>query len=164
MSRFLVLVLAVAACHARPPVQDPVIAQRTEAPTGPTTHVEVETPDWVPRQRGRVVVTQTTMTVFEDLRFLPGAATIDPKTTPILDVFAQSMIDNPSLQLIVVRIFAADVSPHFQRIVAELRARNVVDYVVARGVDRSRLRPEGIPLPPPGSNDRLQFEIVQRAP
>jgi outer membrane protein OmpA-like peptidoglycan-associated protein len=109
-------------------------------------------------------VTSTSITILDDLKFMPGSASIDPRTTPILDAFATTMLGNPELKLIVVRIFAADVAPHWQQIVADVRARNVVDYVVARGVARSRLRPEGVRLPPPGVSARMQFEVAQRGP
>lgn len=166
MSRTLLVVMLVAACHAAPPPRQPVLSQRTEAPRAtPIEHVEVDSPDWIPQiRRGRTVVTSTSITILDDLRFKPGSAIIEKRTLPILDAFAQTMVGNPSLQLVVVRTFAADVAPHWQHIVAELRARTVVDYVVARGVSRSRLRPEGVPLPPPGVTARLQFEIVVRGP
>lgn len=167
MSRSLLVVMLVAACHAAPrPQQPPLLSQRAEPPrTGPSRHVEVDSPDWVPQtRRGRTVVTSTSITILDDLRFKAGSAIIESRTLPILDAFAQTMTGNPSLQLVVVRTFASDVAPQWQRIVADLRARAVVDYVVARGVARSRLRPEGIPLPPPGVKARLQFEIAVRGP
>lgn len=166
MSRSLVVVMLVAACHAAPRPQPPVLSQHTPAPAPEAiAHVEIDSPDWVPQvRRGRTVVTSTSITILDDLRFKPGSTIIEKKTLPILDAFASTMVGNPSLQLVVVRIFAADVAPQWQQIVADLRARMVVDYVVARGVARSRLRPEGIPLPPPGVNARIQFEIVVRGP
>jgi len=166
MSRLLLLVMLVAACHATPRPQAPVLSQHTQAPrTAQIEHVEIDSPDWVPHiRRGRTVVTSTSITILDDLRFKPGSAIIETKTLPILDAFAQTMAGNPSLQLVVVRVFAADVAPQWQQIVADLRARTVVDYVVARGVSRSRLRPEGIAVPPPGVKARLQFEIAVRGP
>jgi outer membrane protein OmpA-like peptidoglycan-associated protein len=166
MSRFLLLVMLVAACHAAPRPQQPVLSQHTETPRAtPNEHVEIESPDWVPHtRRGRTVVTSTSITLLDDLRFKPGSAIIEKKTLPILDAFAQTMVGNPSLQLVAVRVFAADVAPQWQQIVADLRARTVVDYVVAQGVSRSRLRPQGVALPPPGVKARLQFEIVVRGP
>lgn len=166
MSRSLLLVMLVAACHAAPRPQQPVLSQRTDVPRATAIqHVEVDAPDWVPHERrGRTVVTSTSITILDDLRFKPGSAIIEKQTLPILDAFAQTMAGNPSLQLVVVRIFAADVAPQWQQIVADLRARAVVDYVVARGVSRSRLRPEGVPLPPPGVKARMQFEIAVRGP
>jgi outer membrane protein OmpA-like peptidoglycan-associated protein len=165
MSRWWMLVMLVAACHAQPAPQSP-LSQRAEAPrTAPTRHVEVESPDWVPQtRRGRTVVTSTSITILDDLRFKPGSAIIEKQTLPILDAFADTMVGNPSLQLVAIRVFAEDVAPHWQRMVADLRARTVVDYVVARGVSRMRLRPEGVPVPPPGVKARMQFEIVVRGP
>jgi outer membrane protein OmpA-like peptidoglycan-associated protein len=165
MSRLLLLVTLVAACHAAPRPQ-PVLSQRAVAPPSTVTeHVERDSPDWIPSvRRGRTVVTSTSITILDDLRFKPGSAIIEKRTLPILDAFAQTMVGNPSLQLVTVRVFAADVAPRWQTIVADLRARTVVDYVVARGVSRSRLRPEGAPLPPPGVKARMQFEIVVRGP
>lgn len=166
MSRLLVLLTLVAACHATPRPQPVVLSQRTQSPhTKAIQHVEIESPDWVPHvRRGRTVVTSTSITILDDLRFKPGSAIIEKQTLPILDAFAQTMAGNPSLQLVVIRVFAADVAPQWQQIVADLRARTVVDYVVARGVSRARLRPEGIPLPPPGVKARMQFEIAVRGP
>ncbi len=164
MSRSLLLV-ALVACHAAPRPQQP-LSQRTEAPPSAVTHhVEVEAPAWVPQvRRGRTVVTSTSISILDDLRFKPQSAIIEKETLPILDAFAQTMLGNPSLQLVAIRVFAEDVAPPWQRIVANLRARTVVDYVVARGVPRTRLRPEGAPLPPPGVKARMVFEIVTRGP
>ncbi|MGE0400787.1 MAG: hypothetical protein AB7T06_29015 [Kofleriaceae bacterium] len=166
MSRSLLLLLVVAACHAAPPPRQPVLSQRTTpARAAPIEHVEVESPDWVPHvRRGRTVVTSTSITILDDLKFKPGSAIIEASTLPILDAFAQTMVGNPSLQLVIVRTFAEDVAPQWQHIVADLRARTVVEYVVAHGVARSRLRPEGVPVPPPGVKARLQFEIAVRGP
>ncbi|MFN0249961.1 MAG: hypothetical protein ACKV2T_23965 [Kofleriaceae bacterium] len=165
MSRLLLLVALVAGCHATPHPRQP-LSQSTEAPrTAPTRHIEVESPDWVPHtRRGRTVVTSTSITVLDDLRFKPGSAIIEKATLPILDAFADTMVGNPSLQLVAIRVFAEDVAPHWQRIVADLRARSVVEYVVARGVARTRLRPEGVPVAPPGVKARMLFEIVVRGP
>jgi outer membrane protein OmpA-like peptidoglycan-associated protein len=164
MSRLLIVVMLVA-CHAAPRPQAPVLSQHVTAAPNPIEHVEVDSPDWVPHVRhGRTVVTSTSITILDDLKFKPGSAIIEKHTLPILDAFAQTMQGNPSLQLVAIRVFAADVAPQWQQIVADLRARTVVDYVVAHGVARSRLRPEGIPLPPPGVKARMQFEIVQRGP
>jgi outer membrane protein OmpA-like peptidoglycan-associated protein len=163
MRSLLLLLSLVAACHAAP-VRDPLIAQHATPPAATAKHVEVESPAWVPSSRGRTVVTDTSITILDDLEFMPNSASFKPGTTPMLDAFAQTMIGNPSLQLITVRIFAEDVTPHWRRIIADLRARNVIDYVVAHGVARARLRPEGIPLPPPGVKARMQFEIVVRGP
>jgi outer membrane protein OmpA-like peptidoglycan-associated protein len=166
MSRSLLLVMLVAACHAAPRPQQPVLSQHTETPHAKVIeHVEIDSPDWIPQtRRGRTVVTSTSITILDDLRFKPGSAIIEKATLPILDAFAQTMQGNPSLQIVKVRTFAADVAPQWQQIVADLRARTVVDYVVAHGVARSRLVPEGVPLPPPGVKARLQFEIVVRGP
>ena len=166
MSRSLLLVLLLAACQAAPKTHAPVLSQRTEAPrTRPVQHVEIESPAWIPQiRRGRTVVTSTSITILDDLRFKPGSAIIEKKTLPILDAFAQTMVGNPSLQLVAIRVFATDVAPQWQAIVADLRARTVVDYVVARGVSRARLRPEGVPVPPPGVTARMEFAIVVRGP
>lgn len=166
MSRSVLLVMLVAACHAAPRPREPVLSQHAGAPPPAVTqHVEVESPEWVPQtRRGRTVVTSTSITILDDLRFKPGSAIIETQTLPILDAFASTMTGNPSLQLVAVRVFAADVAPQWQQIVADLRARTVVEYVVARGVSRARLRPEGRALPPPGVKARMQFEIVVRGP
>lgn len=169
MSRSLLVVLVVAqasACHATPRPQ-PVLAQHTlPSRDTPRAHVEVDaSPEWVPHaRRGRAVVTSTSITILDDLRFAPGSAVIEKATLPILDVFAQTMTSNPDLRLVVIRTFAQDVAPAWQTLVADMRARAIVDYVVAKGVSRWRLRPEGVALPPAGVTSRLQFEIAVRAP
>ena len=161
--RFVLGSLAlVTACHAAPPPRAP-LSQRSPIRTPPPSVAVTEAPAWVPHRR-RSIVTSTSITVLDDVRFLPGMAQIDPSTTPILDAFATTMQDNDALQLIEVRVFAADVDAEQAQSVADERARNIVDYVVAKGVSPDRLRPHGVPLPPAGTNARLQFEIVQRAP
>lgn len=122
-----------------------------------------QVPDWIPHRR-RTVVTQTSITILDNLRFLPGSASIDPATTPILDAMAETLQGNPSIQLMNVRAFAPDALPALQWVTAQLRARNIVAYLVEHGVEEQRLQPRGVPLPPPGSKARFEIEIVTRAP
>jgi outer membrane protein OmpA-like peptidoglycan-associated protein len=122
-----------------------------------------EAPDWVPHRR-RTVVTQTSITILDNLRFLPGSPLIDPTTTPILDAMAQTLNANDDIKLVEVRAFAQDALPGVQWVMAQLRAANIVSYLVEKGVDSDRLRPRGVPVPLQGSRARFEIQIVTRAP
>ncbi|HEY4182565.1 MAG TPA: OmpA family protein [Kofleriaceae bacterium] len=122
-----------------------------------------EAPDWVPHRR-RTVVTTTSITILDNLRFLPGSPLIDPATTPILDAISQTLAGNTDIKLVEIRAYAADAMPGLQWVTAQLRARNIVGYLVEHGVESERLVPRGVPLPPAGSHARFELEIVTRAP
>src|SRR5688572_26787426 len=125
MSRSVLVVLAlVAACHAGPPPRTPALShqvERTPAVRQAPSTVDRE-PDWFPKRRRRVV-TSTSITILDDLQFLPGSGIIDPKTTPILDGLVTSMLNNPEITRLAIRTFAPDVAPHWQQIIADQRVR-----------------------------------------
>jgi outer membrane protein OmpA-like peptidoglycan-associated protein len=121
-----------------------------------------DVPDWVPHKRH--VVTTTSITILDNLRFVPGSAAFDPTTTPILDAVAQTLDGNPSIQLVEIRAYGEDALPGLQWVTAQLRAQHIVSYLVDHGIAGERLQPRGVAVPPPGSNARFEIEILTRAP
>ena len=136
--------LVMVACHAATPA------------TEPSERVAVEPTK--PARAGRIVVTDTDIEYLEPIAFLPGSATIDPRSVRTLDAVAQTLNGNPSLLLIGVHAEAGDALAQFQQRLAADRADVVIAQLVARGVPRVRL----VPDPGPGSGARIAFLVLQR--
>jgi len=118
----------------------------------------------VPRQaepyhpRGRVIVTDTSIELLDQIGFVGGSAAFTPESAPQLDALADTLHGNP-FRALEVQAFASDVPEAFQEPLSELRARRLVDYLVRRGVDRRMLHPIGIAPAPPGSGNHPNFVI-----
>ena len=76
-------------------------------------------------KRGRVVVTDTYVEILDHVRFVGD--TIATPSLRTLDAIADTLIGNPSIQLVEVQ--------H----TTEARAQKIVDYLVGQGVEPERL-------------------------
>jgi len=142
------IALVLAGCHATP-------SATTPASSAPAQRR-------APEPRGRTVVTDTQVEILDPIRFLTGSATIDPRSTPILDAIATTMTGNPSIQLVAVHAYGADALVQFQGRIGAERAQAIVEQLVARGVARTRLVAQGEAAPPPGGSMGPAFEILKR--
>jgi outer membrane protein OmpA-like peptidoglycan-associated protein len=116
-------------------------------------------------RRGRVVVTDTETTILDVVEFAPGTAALRESSRPTLDAVAETLRGNPSIELIEVQSHTRDHS----LAVSEQRAAVVVAYLVAAGVEPSRLVAQGygdtqpIDRAAPAKNERMAFLILKRA-
>lgn len=115
-------------------------------------------------KRGRMVVTDTQVEIFDPIRFLAGSASIDARSTPVLDAIAATLTGNPKIKLVAVHAYGADALVQFQSRIGAERAQAIVEQLVARGVARSRLVAQGEATPPPGGSMGPSFEILARDP
>ena len=110
------------------------------------------------------VVTETAVEILDPIKFLPGAATIEPASIPMLDAVARTLTGNPSIGLVAVQAFGADTVAVFQTKLGASRAQAIVDELIARGVERKRLLADGAAQPPSGYPNAPIFLILERAP
>jgi outer membrane protein OmpA-like peptidoglycan-associated protein len=90
----------------------------------------------------RRVVTETSIDIYDPIRFIGTSATIAATSTRMLDSVAALLKRSPSIHVMAVRAFGVD-APRDQLVLGELRARAVVAELVRRGVAATRLRPQG---------------------
>lgn len=120
--------------------------------------------------RGRVVVTETQTTILDVVEFVPGTATIEARSTPILDAVSATLQGNPSIELVEVQAHSSGTGCQAANLgMTQKRAEAVVAYLVASGVDPKRLDAEGYgdtqPIVPGVSpkNERIAFLILKRS-
>ena len=121
-------------------------------------------------QRGRVVVTETTTTILDVVEFSPGTATLCASSRPTLDAVAETLRGNPSIELLEVQSHMRDTGDDAASLaLSEQRAAVVMAYLVAAGVEQTRLVAQGygdaqpIDRTVPAKNERMAFLILKRA-
>jgi outer membrane protein OmpA-like peptidoglycan-associated protein len=114
------------------------------------------------------------MTVFDKIRFKTGSAEILPESNPILDNVAKALNDHPELVLVEVAGHADERgSERLNLDLTQARVDSVMVALVARNVDRKRLRARGYGYYCPreeghdeeawAKNRRVEFMIVKTA-
>ena len=122
-----------------------------------------------PPQRGRVVVTDTETTILDVVEFAPGTATLRTSLRPTLDAVADTLRGNPSIELVEVQSHTRDNGDGAANLaLSEQRAAMVVAYLIAAGVEPTRLVAQGygdtqpIDRAMPAKNERISFVILKR--
>lgn len=120
--------------------------------------------------RGRVVVTDTETEILDVVDFAPGTATLRPRSLPTLDAVAATLRGNPSIERVEVQSHTGGLGDGTANLtLSEHRAAAVVTYLVAAGVESSRLSAQGygdtqpIAVGEPAKNERVAFLILERA-
>jgi outer membrane protein OmpA-like peptidoglycan-associated protein len=124
-----------------------------------------------PAKRGRVVVTDTETTILDVVRFEPGTATLCHSSRATLDAVAATLLGNPSIELVEVQSHTSGIGDAVaNQTLSEQRATAVLEYLVAAGVEPSRLVAQGygdtqpIDRAAPDKNERMSFLILRRSP
>jgi outer membrane protein OmpA-like peptidoglycan-associated protein len=115
--------------------------------------------------RGRVVVVETSVEILEPIRFVGTTATITVASTRMLDAIARSLDGNPSIKKLEVIAYGNDarISPLAQIGLGDRRAKAIVNELILRGVEPTRLVSTGA-LHPERSNDPVPiFLILKRS-
>lgn len=133
---------------------------QSSPPSTTATPANENPPAETPKRR--LVVTSTDVELLDPIEFLPASASLDPRSTPILDAVARTLIGNPSIELVEVQAFAVDALAQFRARIAAERAQIIVDQLVARGVDRARLTPAGYATLPSGTRGEPLLVVVRR--
>jgi outer membrane protein OmpA-like peptidoglycan-associated protein len=120
-------------------------------------------------RRSRVVTVSTSIEILEPVSFIGNTAELDPASYRTIAAVAQSLLSNPSILLLEVRGHSdSSEHPELRAELAQRRAEVVADYIVAQGVDASRVSTYGASDDEPlyARNDirnrRVEFLIVQR--
>ena len=110
----------------------------------------------------------------DTILFVPGRATLDPKSYGLLDQLAAIIHNHPEILRLEVAGHTDSVGSLAMNLaLSEARASAVRDYLVGRGVDPARLRAVGygpnVPLAPNGTEDgrmlnrRVELTILEIA-
>jgi hypothetical protein len=111
----------------------------------------------------RRVVTETSIEIYDPIRFVGTSPEIAPSSTRMLDAIAATLNGNPSIRVMAVRAFGVDATRD-QLVLGERRARAVVFELVRRGVAQARLRAQGAVRPDRGTDPGPELIILERAP
>jgi outer membrane protein OmpA-like peptidoglycan-associated protein len=102
----------------------------------------VATPDDDTDRKPRVVITETSIELIENVGWVADSTTMIPEDVHHLDFVARSIFGNESIRRVGVQVYIGDgvVADRDERQrLATDRANVIVDALVARGVDRDRL-------------------------
>lgn len=121
----------------------------------------------------RVVVERERIRILDRIEFDYNRATIRPESFGLMDEIATVMLDHPELKFIRVEGHTdSDGNDGYNLKLSQARAESVVNYLVAAGLDRSRLDPVGFgetrPIEANDSdahkqvNRRVEFLIVEQ--
>jgi outer membrane protein OmpA-like peptidoglycan-associated protein len=118
----------------------------------------------------KINVTRERIEIKEKIRFATGKDTILFDSYPLIDEIAQAIIDNPKMQISIEGHTDSSGSDVFNQKLSAKRAEAVRDYIVARGVEATRLKAVGYgetrPIAPNDNeegrekNRRVEFNII----
>ncbi len=122
--------------------------------------------------QGPVIISGNEILIFEKVQFATGSAKILPASDVLLDAVSKTLKEHPEFTLVEVQGHADERSADaFNLKLTQDRAKSVVEALVKRGVERSRLRSMGFgeycPQDPESNekawetNRRVEFKIVR---
>lgn len=93
--------------------------------------------------RRRTIITSTTITILDEVKFAEASAEVPPAAAQLLDAVADTLEGNPDITKIAVQGHAdqAEASP---LALSQARAEAVRQLLVARGIDPGRLVAKGV--------------------
>jgi outer membrane protein OmpA-like peptidoglycan-associated protein len=153
--------------------KDRILDQDDRCPNEPETYNGYEDDDGCP-DRGRVVVTDTNIEILDKVYFEYNRATIKSESFPILDAVAGTLQGNPDIARLEIQGHTDERgNDNYNMRLSEARAKSVLEYLVDKGVEASRLQSHGYgetqPLDPRSNeqawakNRRVEFLIIKRA-
>jgi len=124
---------------------------------------------------GRVVITDTDIEILDLVRFETGKVTLIPSSLPALDAVASTLQGNPSILLVEVQSHVDERGDDATNLrLTQARALVVRNYLVAKGIDATRLTTQGYGEAQPvdnghdaaawNKNTRIAFLIIKRTP
>ena len=125
------------------------------------------------KKPGRVVVSDTTTEILDQVSFTPGTAELEPRSLPILDSVVSTLQRNPSILEVEVQSHTDERGDDDVNLkLSEQRAQVVMKYLVDKGVAQSRLTAQGYGETQPidraqtpeawAKNERIAFLILKR--
>jgi outer membrane protein OmpA-like peptidoglycan-associated protein len=151
--------------------KDRILDKYDKCPNEPETYNGIDDDDGCP-DRGRVVVTDTAIEIFDHIYFEARSDNLKPVSFPIIDAVAATLQGNPSITLVEVQGHAAANEPDAFAIATQ-RAAAVRAYLIKKGVAASRLQIQSYGSTQPmdqrandaahAKNRRVGFLILKRA-
>ncbi|MCC7541222.1 MAG: OmpA family protein [Deltaproteobacteria bacterium] len=148
--------------------RDRILDVSDRCPNDPETYNGTEDDDGCP-DRGRVVIESSQIAILDRIYFARGDAAISPRSAPIADAIAATLVGNPQIARAEIRGHASNDESDAWALSAR-RAAAVRTHLVQRGVatDRLVIRPFGASQPiAPGDtpaarerNRRVEIEIL----
>jgi outer membrane protein OmpA-like peptidoglycan-associated protein len=151
--------------------KDRILDVNDHCPNDPETYNGFEDEDGCP-DRGNVIIEENEIIILEKIYFATDSAEILPRSFPIVDAVAATLIGNPQITKVEVQGHADErgADDYNLRLTAD-RAASVVQALGQRGVDLSRLRSAGYgercPVDPGhgpvawDKNRRVEFKIIR---
>lgn len=144
---------------------------RDKCPNEPENFNGFEDEDGCP-DKGSVIIQDNSLIILEKIKFATASAAILPQSNKILDEVAQTLNHHPEFLLVELAGHADERSDDAYNLrLTQDRVNSVMRALIARGVDKSRLRAKGYgeycPIDP-GHNEaaweqnrRVEFKIVK---
>ena len=153
--------------------KDKILDVDDKCPNEPETKNGFEDEDGCP-DRGRVVVTDTKIEILDKVYFEYNKAVIKSESFPILDAVAATLAGNPDIEQVEVQGHTDERGNDAYNLeLSDKRAKAVVQYLVDKGIDVSRLQGQGYGETQPidrrsneqawAKNRRVEFLILKRA-
>jgi outer membrane protein OmpA-like peptidoglycan-associated protein len=152
--------------------RDAILDVDDRCPTEPESYNGLDDDDGCP-DRGRIVVTDASITILEPVTFKDGSGVIAPSSFPILDAVAETMLGNPDIQLVELQGHTDERGDDAANLaLSDRRAMAVRDYLIAKDVAAQRLVAQGYGETQPidrrhtptawARNRRVDFLILRR--
>jgi outer membrane protein OmpA-like peptidoglycan-associated protein len=141
-----------------------------KCPNEPETFNGFEDEDGCPDQ-GRVVIQDNNIVILDKILFKTGSAEILKESYPVVDAVATTLAHHPEFGLLEVQGHADERgAPQMNLKLTQERSASVLEALVQKGIDRSRLRSMGFgpycPIDPARNaaawdkNRRVEFKVV----
>jgi outer membrane protein OmpA-like peptidoglycan-associated protein len=150
---------------------DRILDKSDSCPNDPETYNGFQDKDGCP-DKGTVIIEENQIVILEKIYFETDSAEIQKRSYPIIDAVAATLIGNQQIQLIEIQGHADERSSDEYNIrLTRDRAAAVLEALVQRGVERTRMRSGGYgercPIDPAHNdtawekNRRVEFKIIE---
>jgi OmpA-OmpF porin, OOP family len=119
-----------------------------------------------------------TVVVMDNVYYKFDKYQLEPESYPALDKIVKMMLENPTMEIEISGHTDSKGSDDYNQVLSQLRAQACVDYIVSRGISRSRLVAKGygesVPVAPNTKDDgsdnpegremnrRTEFKVLKK--
>ncbi|MFW5966690.1 MAG: OmpA family protein [Persicimonas sp.] len=159
-------------CPDRDNDDDGIVDREDECPDEAEDYDGDEDEDGCPEERERVTVEKDEIKLEEKVHFETDKSEILPESYPLLNEVAEVLENNPDIKIRIEGHTDSRGSQEYNQELSEERAGSIVDYLVDRDIDRSRLESKGYGETKPiednatkagrAANRRVEMHITDR--